>query len=522
MFLTALWLIIIFIVNPIGDFPLNDDWAYAYTVQHLIDEGHFKLLNWGEMTLVAHVGVGYLFSLLFDFSFTTLRFSNLFISWIGIIGFYELCRTISYKKYFSLLLTLILIFNPVFLSLAFTYMTDTSYLTWITLSLLFFLKIDKRFNRMHLFLAILFCFIALMIRQLALTLPLAWMIYCILTKRSNKQFWVLTLSPMLVISLFYFSYQYFMNKWGLLAPRYNEKASLLFESIYNLDLNLIVNALGYLIISICYMGLFYLPLLFIAFKILPSKSLRAFILSSSLGITFLLAFFNKLIPSLNGVLVDFGVGLISLYGLNMNVSVSPPPNASFLFWIIITFIGCFIGLAFLTIIFLAIYNKNKSMYNNYHLFGIILTAVYLVPFLIVGVYDRYLICLFPFLAVALYPILKNIEWTKTRMIFPLFLCFCLGFFSILATHDYLSWNRSRWIAIDQILNVQEIPKEQFNGGIEYLTYYFFDEDLDEWWVKNSSEYQLSFIPDTNTIILKEYHYDRWLPGEGIFFLTQKQ
>ena len=161
MFLTALWLIIIFIVNPIGDFPLNDDWAYAYTVQHLIDEGHFKLLNWGEMTLVAHVGVGYLFSLLFDFSFTTLRFSNLFISWIGIIGFYELCRTISYKKYFSLLLTLILIFNPVFLSLAFTYMTDTSYLTWITLSLLFFLKIDKRFNRMHLFLAILFCFIAL-------------------------------------------------------------------------------------------------------------------------------------------------------------------------------------------------------------------------------------------------------------------------------------------------------------------------------------------------------------------------
>jgi hypothetical protein len=189
---------------------------------------------------------------------------------------------------------------------------------------------------------------------------------------------------------------------------------------------------------------------------------------------------------------------------------------------VITFIGCFIGLAFLATILLSFYKKNKFIFNNYHLFGIILTAVYLGPFLIVGVYDRYLICLFPFLAVALYPILKNIEWTKSKMNFSVLLCFCLGTFSILATHDYLSWNRSRWIAIDQILNVQEIPKEQFNGGIEYLAYYFFIGNNDKWWEKNTPEYQLSFIPDTNTKIIKEYHYDRWLPGQGNFFLTQKQ
>ncbi len=41
------YIILIILLNPIGDFPINDDWAYARSVLSLVDNGEFHLLGWG-------------------------------------------------------------------------------------------------------------------------------------------------------------------------------------------------------------------------------------------------------------------------------------------------------------------------------------------------------------------------------------------------------------------------------------------------------------------------------------------
>jgi hypothetical protein len=90
--LLLFWVLLILIINPIGDFPLNDDWCYGKSVKTLYEEGYLKLYNWGEMTLVGHVFYGYLFTKVFGFSFTVLRCSTLLLAVLSSIGLFKIFR----------------------------------------------------------------------------------------------------------------------------------------------------------------------------------------------------------------------------------------------------------------------------------------------------------------------------------------------------------------------------------------------------------------------------------------------
>ena len=65
------YLVLIIVINPLGDFPINDDWAYARSVLLLVEGGEFRLLDWGAMTLISQVAWGAIWVKLFGFSNTT-------------------------------------------------------------------------------------------------------------------------------------------------------------------------------------------------------------------------------------------------------------------------------------------------------------------------------------------------------------------------------------------------------------------------------------------------------------------
>lgn len=80
--LLIIFLIVEVIINPIGEFCLNDDWVYAASVKTLLSKGVFEIGSWPAMTLYAHVLWGFVFVKLFGFSFTVLRFSILVLSFV--------------------------------------------------------------------------------------------------------------------------------------------------------------------------------------------------------------------------------------------------------------------------------------------------------------------------------------------------------------------------------------------------------------------------------------------------------
>ncbi len=56
------------IVNPSGNFPLNDDWSYSKSVNILHNEGKYNIGDWGAMTLFTNLIWGFLFTKIFGFS----------------------------------------------------------------------------------------------------------------------------------------------------------------------------------------------------------------------------------------------------------------------------------------------------------------------------------------------------------------------------------------------------------------------------------------------------------------------
>ena len=72
--LGLIWICMILLANPIGDFPLNDDWAYGYSVQHLLQHGELRFSDWTATNLLGQVVWGALFCLPLGFSFTALRY----------------------------------------------------------------------------------------------------------------------------------------------------------------------------------------------------------------------------------------------------------------------------------------------------------------------------------------------------------------------------------------------------------------------------------------------------------------
>jgi len=88
--LILLWIVIEVLVNPVGEFPVHDDWVYARTVHTLVTQGRYELCGYQTVTLLAQALWGTLFVLCFGFSMTVLRFSVIVIGGLGIIAAYKL------------------------------------------------------------------------------------------------------------------------------------------------------------------------------------------------------------------------------------------------------------------------------------------------------------------------------------------------------------------------------------------------------------------------------------------------
>ena len=132
--LILLWLFLVILVNPIGNFPLNDDWAYGWTVNTLLTTGQFYLSDWTAPNLVPQALIGTLFTLPFGFSFTALRFSTLTLGLLGVLVTYGLLREVNAARGAALCGALILALNPLYFSLANSFMTDVPSFTFFMAS----------------------------------------------------------------------------------------------------------------------------------------------------------------------------------------------------------------------------------------------------------------------------------------------------------------------------------------------------------------------------------------------------
>ena len=76
------------IINPLGNFSLNDEWLYAKKVFDFSNIYALDKQYWGRATMLTHILYGSLVANIFGFSYTVLHLATLFFSIFGIISFY--------------------------------------------------------------------------------------------------------------------------------------------------------------------------------------------------------------------------------------------------------------------------------------------------------------------------------------------------------------------------------------------------------------------------------------------------
>ena len=138
--LTLVVLVAFLGIWPVGEYAIEDDWAYAQSLYLLHHEGTVRILDWNPMTLVTHLVWGLLFTLPLGFSFTATKVSVVVLLWVGGLLLLKVLRHLEVPEGTAILVMLAMVLHPIHLFQGFLYSTDVPAGAWGLLALLGYLK----------------------------------------------------------------------------------------------------------------------------------------------------------------------------------------------------------------------------------------------------------------------------------------------------------------------------------------------------------------------------------------------
>ena len=196
---TALWLATV----PLGDFPLNDDWTYGLAVQSILQTGRLSLLPWSSANAFAQLYWGALFCRLFGFSYEVLRLSTAVLGAAGVLATYGLLRELRASAGVAALGALVVGCNPLYLSQSVTFMTDVPF---AALTIVSFWLCARRLMAPAYGIGLL----AVLIRQFAVVLPVAFAAAMLRRQRHSAGQWAALAGSVLAFLALHVGFQHWM------------------------------------------------------------------------------------------------------------------------------------------------------------------------------------------------------------------------------------------------------------------------------------------------------------------------
>ena len=147
----------IFLLHPLPNLPFHDDWTYAWSVEHFLNTGELQVLDWSVHYPFVQILWGALFCLPFGFSFSALRVSTVVLAWVGAVALYGTLRELGRARSESLIATVVLVANPVFFVLGFSFMTDVPFVSFASVAFFFVTRGLSRKSPSQIYLGVHFC-----------------------------------------------------------------------------------------------------------------------------------------------------------------------------------------------------------------------------------------------------------------------------------------------------------------------------------------------------------------------------
>jgi hypothetical protein len=486
--LSAAWWLASAVANPIGDFPLNDDWGYGPAVRALVEDGALRFTNWQSMPLLSHVLWGALFCLPFGFSYTALRFATLTAGWLGVLALYAMIRRLGGSRTSASIGAATLAFNPIYFGLAHTFMTDVTFVAALIGACAAWLEANARGSAAWRVIATLLAIVATLDRQLGVALPVAWTIAHALRHGMGWRWLKEALFPALVVLASLIVYERTVDATIGLPALYHAKTRELAHAAADVvRLRGLRFPIQRSLMALAYLGFFTLPVTALMWRSIEMPRALRFSPILFALVFFGLALAGVAMPMTGNIWIDFGMGPRTAPG-----SIEGAPM---LFMAAITALAGAGAIAFSIaigksaaasgIVGAASPRKLPARIwrglrgrerddargaphpSDWLVCALTALIAYAPTSIAYGAFfDRYLLAQLPFaiaLVLAAHDRRAAIAPSSVRAAaFALSLAIA---FTVPAAHDYLGWQRARWAAVDR-LERRGIDREEIRGGFE--------------------------------------------------------
>jgi len=282
--LTVIWMAMLAAVNPIGDFPLNDDWAYGQAVRTLYEQHRLTMPGWADAAVLAQILWGYLFCLPVGFSFTALRMSTALLGLGAVLSTYALCREAGASHGIAFLCALAVAANPLIFQSSNTFMSDTPFLAFFLMSFLCFAHSARTSSLRTAALAIVLALAATMTRQVGMALPVLFVVGCLLSRLLTIRNAVLAAITYLVLHGAMRLFGHWLAATGQLSANYGRLMHTIMERLrhpFATEPALVTFSCDNTVVVLTYVGFFLLPA---SVAVLPQR-LKTLGLASALAAT---------------------------------------------------------------------------------------------------------------------------------------------------------------------------------------------------------------------------------------------
>ena len=561
--IALLWCISIIIVNPIGNFPIIDDELYAPAVRTLLETGHYHPPE-ATMTFITNELWGALFSLPVGASFTSLRFSTLCASLLGLFGLYTLVRDLRQPRWICWVVTLTLAFNPAYYAMSHSFMTDVLFAVICIWAAIFFARSLESGSDFEIALGTLLALAATLSRQIGLAVPLAFAVAVIWRRGLTWQTMLRAASPVVICSIALFGFYHFLAATGRLPATYNLFTNQAI-STFTHSQTFFTTPISNIYCTVIYLGLFLLPVLLCTTGCLFRAATKGVFAVAAVGAAIVVLGAvvrthigsSDFMPLPEGhILRPTGIGLPWLRGAKLLPSLPEP------FWICVTALA-FIGAALLifhmsvwvsAVARSLLHRSRMSEAQIVTLFLLLCGSILAVPYIGIRTTDRYMISCLPFLAAGMVSLSTGSSEAATSRVgkalryslryspFGLLAACCI--FSVIGTRDYLAWHRVSAEASRDLMETSHIPAENIDGGIEFdflypapasrediqkkldkvihdRPQYFFTEPIRkqfevliaDGWRPESPQYLVAFGSVPGYRGIREYAYENWMSSQ---------
>jgi hypothetical protein len=512
---------IVALVMPRGDFPLNDDWAYAQGVSWLIAEGRIRLSDWAGMNLVPQTLLGAAAVAVLGPGFETLRHVTQAAALAAMGACYAWLRAARLEPWPALVATAAVVSLPVWDVLANSFMSDLYGLALFLGAAACFARALRTGSDRMLAAATVLVVIGVLQRQVCLAIAFAYMVAALWTRA--KPGWKAVLRAVLPFALALATEAAF-HAYLAAGPGVPSGQRMLHGRLVPMAVATLTDARQFAwaasnAVSIAgYLGLFSVG--WFAWWGMRGASAGTRIVIAAGGALIACAALaaSWLAPYRPDNVMDAaGIGPFMLY--DHVRGLAPLDRAPGLFWRLVAIPAAFAtaGLAALAIAALARIARAGRAADPVHLLALATLVAYLGPFVVTDFGDRYLAYALPFVFVLWAGVFDGAQpapaWQRGVALAWIAVALLLG---AAATRDYFAWNRARWDALRD-LERGGATAEAIDGGFEYNALRRFrSSDVrspagKSWYWVNDDRYVVALGPIAGYREVRSTPVAHWLP-----------